>query len=80
MPNSDNCIGNEFYYFESQTSHNCIFYGTENTNNQLKQLAEDFNKRQIDCSQSSELEDEPACDVTIEGYHKIRILLNNRYK
>jgi hypothetical protein len=71
MPNSETCEGDSnTYIFEAQSNHDCIFYGTENTNNDLIQIAEEFNKRQIDCSNASKPEDEPACDVTIEGLQK----------
>ena len=68
MPNSQNCGGNELYYFESQTNtHDCLFYGTNNTNNELQKIAEKFNQTLVECRDSEDPSTEPACNVTPAG-------------
>ena len=68
MPNSRNCVSNELYYFESETNnHDCLYFGTENTNNELQKIAEKFNQTLIECKDTEDPSTEPACDVTPAG-------------
>ena len=38
------------WFFEKQTRHDCIFYGTEATNDALVRIANEFMQRQMDCA------------------------------
>ncbi|MGE5635220.1 MAG: peptidoglycan-binding domain-containing protein, partial [Deltaproteobacteria bacterium] len=53
MFNSTNCSGDgRTFFFEKQTNHGCIFYGTPSTNDAILRIANDFVQKQIDCKNS----------------------------
>ena len=43
---------NGSFFFERQSNHGCIFYGTPSTNDAVKRIANNFTQKQIDCRDS----------------------------
>ena len=46
MYGSDGCIGGGTFFFERQSNHGCIFYGTPSTNDAVKRIANNFTQTQ----------------------------------
>ena len=43
---------NGSFFFERQSNHGCIFYGSPSTNDAVKRIANNFTQKQIDCRDS----------------------------
>ncbi|VFJ12609.1 PKD domain-containing protein [Candidatus Nitrosocosmicus franklandus] len=64
-------VGN--YFFQKQDNHGCEFYGTQQTNNAIMAIAQEFIDRQQTCSQVLNFARNPDCRVDQDP-----IVVNNR--
>lgn len=73
IPGSADCRGGGTYFFDKQKQHGCLFYGTDQTNEALIRIANEFVQKQIDCrdspgSNACKIKDasNPPKDVTVK--------------
>ena len=86
MPNSqpNNCPAapnavyppNGNYFFQKQGRHACIFYSTLQTNNALIAIAQDFENRQILCTNPVNVLNNPLCRADTDVGNEIPIHIN----
>ena len=53
----------QLIHFIKQEHHDCLFYGTRDTNKNLETIARTYHDRQVACEASRPLFNSPACDV-----------------